>query len=339
MLRTHLSTEQRAELEGLRRHAVGRVAGRAHMVLLNDQGYHVPEIAQIAGCGRDVVRHWLHGYQQWGIAGLYDDPRTGRPRTHPWADLVVDTQASQSPPCSGHVQTCWSVGLIGAFLGRRFGIRLSGASLRRALHRQGWRWARPRLAPVRCVDPEAEGKVATLAAAWAQVQVGEGQLLFVDESDLHLLPVVRAMWMKGPRRRIPTPGTNRRHAFFGALDARRGTWISTDHEHKRAAHFLALLQRLLTLYPSGPLYVALDNAPIHTARLIQHWLADQPRVTALWLPKYAGHEHNPVERIWGLMKAAVAANRPAGSMDALIQVARDFLAVLRPYPVKYLLAS
>jgi transposase len=86
-------------------------------------------------------------------------------------------------------------------------------------------------------------------------------------------------------------------------------------------------------------YVALDNAPIHTARLIEHWLADQPRVTARWLPKYAGHELNPVERIWGLMKAAVAANRPAGSMDALIQAARDFLAVLRPYPVKHLLAS
>jgi transposase len=253
MLRTHLSAEQRTELEHLRRKAVGRVAGRAHMILLNDQGYHVPEIAQIASCGRDVVRHWLHRYQQLGIPGLYDEPRSGRPRRHPWADLVVDTQASQSPPCSGHVQTCWSVGLLGAFLARRFGIRLQGASLRRSLHRQGWRWARPRLAPVRHADPEAEEKVAALVAAWTQVQAGDGQLLFVDESDLHLLPVVRAMWMKGRRRRIPTPGTNRRHAFFGALDARRGRWVSTDHAHKRAAHFLAFLQRLLALYPSGTL--------------------------------------------------------------------------------------
>ena len=339
MLRTQLSAEQRTELEHLRRQAVGRVAGRAHLILLNDRGYHVPQSAQIAGCGRDVVRHWLHRYQQLGIAGLYDEPRSGRPRRHPLADLVVDTQASQSPPCSGHVQTCWSVGLLCAFLGRRFGICLSRASVRRALHRQGWRWARPRLAPVSRVDPEAEKKVAALVAAWKEVQAGVGQLLFVDESDLHLLPVVRAMWMKGRRRRIPTPGTNRRHAFFGALDARRGSWVSTDHAHKRAAHFLAFLQQLLALYPQGPLYVALDHAPIHTARLIEHWLADQPRVIALWLPKYAGHELNPVERIWGLMKAAVAANRPAGSMEALIQAAREFLATLRPYPVKHLLAS
>lgn len=51
MLRTQLSSEQRAELEALRRHAVGRVAGRAQMVLLNNQGFRDVEIAQIAGCG------------------------------------------------------------------------------------------------------------------------------------------------------------------------------------------------------------------------------------------------------------------------------------------------
>jgi hypothetical protein len=77
--------------------------------------------------------------------------------------------------------------------------------------------------------------------------------------------------------------------------------------------------------------VALDSAPIHIARLIEHWLADQPRVTALWLPKYAAHEHHPVECIWRRMKPAVVANRSAGSMDALIQVARDFLAEMRPH--------
>jgi hypothetical protein len=42
-------------------------------------------------------------------------------------------------------------------------------------HPLGWRWARPRLAPVRRVDPEAERKVAALVVAWTQVQAGQGQ--------------------------------------------------------------------------------------------------------------------------------------------------------------------
>jgi hypothetical protein len=73
------------------------------------------------------------------------------------------------------------------------------------------------------------------------------------ESDLHLLPLIRAMWMKGRRVRVPTPGTNQRHAFFGALDAVTGRWWYADHDRKLAVHFVALLQRLVQAYPTGPL--------------------------------------------------------------------------------------
>jgi hypothetical protein len=55
----------------------------------------------------------------------------------------------------------------------------------------------------------------------------------------------------------------------------------------------------------------------------------------LWLPKYSAHEHNPIERIWGLLKDKVAANRLHGSIDALVEVAQRFLAetcFAAPYP-------
>jgi hypothetical protein len=48
------------------------------------------------------------------------------------------------------------------------------------------------------------------------------RMLGGDECARHLRPVVRAMWMKGPRVRVPTPGTNARCDFFGALDAASG---------------------------------------------------------------------------------------------------------------------
>ena len=46
----------------------------------------------------------------------------------------------------------------------------------------------------------------------------------------------------------------------------------------------------------------------------------------LWLPKYSAHEHNPIERVWGLLKDAVAANRLHGSIDALVAEAERFFA-------------
>jgi transposase len=302
--------------------------------LLSDRGFTVPQIALIPTCGHAVVRTWLHRYQQHGIAGLEDEPRSGRPLKEPLAPLLVDTQASQSPPCSGQVQTCWSVSLLTAFLARRVRLVLSCTSVRRCLHLMGWRWKRPRLAPARKADPEAEAKLAAVVAAQRAAALGHCHLLSLDESDLHLLPVIRALWMKGRRVRVPTPGVNRRHTFFGALDAQSGQWWFADHPRKVAVHFVALLEHLVVTYPDGPLALVLDQAPAHTAQVVQTWLSAHPRVTWLWLPTYAAHETNLAERIWGLMKSAVAADRLAGSSEELVAAARRFFTNLAPHPVK-----
>src|SRR5229473_5905012 len=141
-----LTDEQRRALERVSRHAVGRVALRAHMVLLSGRGYSVPQIAEIHACGHDVVRTWLHRYEREGVAGLEDEPKSGRPPQDPLARHIVDAQAGQSPECSGHVQTCWTVALLTVFLAVRFRLTLSCSSVRRYLKLMEWRWARPRLA-------------------------------------------------------------------------------------------------------------------------------------------------------------------------------------------------
>jgi transposase len=303
------------------------------MVLLSDRGYTVPQIATIHACGQDVVRTWLHRYRQEGVAGLEDESRSGRPPKDRLAREIVDTQASQSPPCSGHVQSCWTVATLTAFLATRFRVVLSRASVRRHLKAKGWRWARPRLAPARKQDPQAAAKQAALDAALRRVAHGVGHLLYLDESDLHLLPVVRAMWMKGPRVRVPTPGINAKRAFFGALDAASGHFHTADHARKLAVHFVAFLQKLADAYPSGPLYLVMDNVQMHDAKVVRTWLGAHPRVQVLWLPKYAAHEANPAERIWGLLKDTVAANRLAGSLDEVVAAAQRFFRELDPHPV------
>jgi transposase len=337
MLYVHLTDEQRAELAAVSRQAVGRVALRAQMVLLSDGGHSVPQIAAIHRCGCDVVRTWLHRYQAAGVAGLDDLPRSGRPPRERLARQIVDAQASQSPRCAGLVQACWTVALLAAFLAARFGLVLSGTSVRRHLKASGWRWRRPRLTPASALpqkrDPDAAAKQAALAAALRRARRGACRLLFLDECDLHLLPVLRACWQQGSRLRVPTPGTNAKRAFFGALDAVSGAFHTADHDRKLAVHFVAFLQRLADAYPDGPLVLAMDNVQTHDALVVRAWLAAHPRVRVLWLPRYAAHDANPAERIWGLMKGAIAANRLAGSITDLTRAARRFFAHLAPHPV------
>jgi hypothetical protein len=91
MIDISLTQPQREELTRLSHQAIGRVALRAHMVLLSDRGFTVPQIAAIHACGEDVVRTWLHRYEQQGVAGLEDEPRSGRPLKHPLEGWIVDT--------------------------------------------------------------------------------------------------------------------------------------------------------------------------------------------------------------------------------------------------------
>ena len=39
------------------------------------------QVANELGCVRNTVAHWRNGYAQFGLAGLHDAPRPGRPRS------------------------------------------------------------------------------------------------------------------------------------------------------------------------------------------------------------------------------------------------------------------
>ena len=161
-------------------------------------------------------------------------------------------------------------------------------------------------------------------------------MVYLDDCEL-LLPVIRSMWMTGPRARVPTPGQNRKRAVFGALDARTGALHSAIRERKRAVDFVTFLEQLARAYPTGDLVLVLDNVVTHDAKLVRAWLArpEHARIHLLWLPKYSAHEHNPIERVWGLLKDKVAANRLHGNIDALAREADRFLTGTRfraPHP-------
>jgi transposase len=326
-----LSAEQRRALVVVRRQAVGRVAMRAQMVLLSAKGFSVAQIAAMFDLGEDRVRHWLRRYREAGPEGLADRPRPGRPPRDRLARQIVDTQASNPPGNNGLVQTCWTVGLLAAFLLSRFRLDLSPSSVRRHLKAGGWRWGRPRLAPAthapggqKKVDPAAATKLKLIERALASAAT----VLYLDECELQLLPLIRACWMKGPRLRVPTPGQNVKRAIFGTLNARTGRLDRLIRPRKRAVDFVEFLEHLARAYPAGAVVLVLDNVITHDAKLVRAWLArpEHARFRLLWLPKDAAHEHNPIERVWGLLKDQVAANRLHGSIDLLAAQAERYLS-------------
>src|SRR5215813_8565875 len=72
-----------AEIETLHQmhahHPSRRARMRAHSLLLSHQHYAIPQIAGIYQVDARRVSAWMEGWQTWGVVGLYDRPRSGRP--------------------------------------------------------------------------------------------------------------------------------------------------------------------------------------------------------------------------------------------------------------------
>jgi transposase len=299
------------------------------MVLLADRGYGAAQIAAIFECSEATVRQWLGRFESGGVAALRDRPRSGRPRK---ADAAAREQIRRSleqpPSAAGYPFGGWSVVSLCGHLAERLGLVLSRATVRRVVVGLGYRWRRPK--HVLPEDPEAARKMWALFERVMNAPPGAA-ILCGDECDVHLLPVLRAMWMpQGRQAQVPTPGTNRKVAAIGALEPATGRWTYGLYKRKGAVEFIHFLERLVAAYPGRPILLVLDNAGIHTARPVRTWLALHPGVELLFLPTYSGHRHNPVEKVWWRLKQQVAANRLHGGYDQLVAAIRGFFAELTP---------
>ena len=324
-----LQEAERRELKQLARREVGRVRERIRMVLLSSRGYTVPQIAAIFECEEATVRTWLERFESGGVVGLRDHPRGGRPRK---ADAVAHAAIrhvlEQGPAGHGYLFGYWTVVTLVSHLARHWGVQLSRATVRRAMLALEFRWRRPRHELL--ADPAAATIMWGLCTRLLALPA-EAVVLALDACDVHLLPVLRALWMRrGQQVRLPTPGTKRKRTVFGALDLSTGHWHYQVHARKRTVEFLAFLDHLLGGCPGRPLVLVLDNASIHKATGVQAGLAEHPQVQLLYLPAYSGHKQNPVEQVWWRLKDRSAANRLHGSIEALADAVHAFFASFTP---------
>lgn len=312
----------------MRRNEVSRVSQRAHMIFLLNRHYCVAEIARILDATQGTVRRWIERFEKEGIDCLADKPRSGRPPKVSAATLpLIERDVLTSPASKGYLFSIWTTINLSVHLVSQYGIRVSQATIRRIVEALDFRHNRPRHGPRKAVDPQLKKKLNAILGVLSS-RVPGNHVLYEDEEDIHLLPAIRALWMKkGKQVRIPTPGTNRKKSIFGALDIRTGKWLDRIFDWKRTEQFIEFLNYVTSFYPTGKIHIILDSFSIHKAKAVQEWLASHPRVRLYHLPCYMP-QLNPVEKIWWRLKAVVAANRLYGTMDALTNAVKTFFKLL-----------
>nr|WP_268826896.1 IS630 family transposase [Brevibacterium sp. UCMA 11754] len=100
--------------EGVRASTIkAGLARRARIVLLAADGLPTTRIADLTGSSVVTVLKWRERFAEAGIAGLGDDPRSGRPKQLDHFDIVTTTLV---PPPKKYGATHWSSRLLGKHL-------------------------------------------------------------------------------------------------------------------------------------------------------------------------------------------------------------------------------
>ena len=135
--RTELEAAAAAE-KGVRRWR------RYQAVLLLAAGQTPAAVTQTLGCSRASVYHWAAAWRQRGVGGLHEgDHGGGQVKLGPDAEAVLVALLATDPQTRGHRATGWTVPLLRTELATA-GAAVSVKTVRRALHRLGYRWKRPR---------------------------------------------------------------------------------------------------------------------------------------------------------------------------------------------------
>jgi transposase len=149
-------------------------------------------------------------------------------------------------------------------------------------------------------------------------------LLAQDETDLLLLPPLRAGWARrGQPAPVPLSGQNARRTVFGSLNLRTGHALFLAQKHKRAKNFQAFLKLIHGHYRGWSVALLLDENSCHTAQGSLR-LAHALGIQLVWLPKRSPHL-NPVEHLWRDAKGVVCANYQDASLDLQVGSFVDYL--------------
>jgi transposase len=285
----------RARLESLTRSSSVRAgtAQRARIVLLAGDGLANAEIARRVGVARQTVIDWRERYRVSGIAGLDDQPRSGRPRVIDDAQVVVETL--QPPPAELGV-THWSARLLAEHLG------ISFASVARI-------WREWKLAPWRretfkfSTDPQLEAKIRDVVGLYLNPP-DKAIVLSIDEKS-QIQALDRTAPILPLRPGLPERATHDyiRHGtttLFAALEVATGKVTDACYPQHRHEEFLRFLKHVAKAYPRVKLHIVADNYATHKHPAVQAWLANNPRITMHYTPT-SGSWLNMIEIFFGII--------------------------------------
>lgn len=279
-----LSNDERQELERLaRRSRVNpHVAFRARIILGCAEGITNTAVADRCRTCKETVGKWRKRFIERRIAGLYDEPRVGAPRTI--SDEEVEAVIIKTLETKPKGRTHWSTRKMSEATG------ISHATIGRI-----WRAFGLKPHVVRSFkisdDPQFVAKVRDVVGLY--LNPPDNAVVFSVDEKTQIQALERAqpilpMDIGQPERRTHNYLRHGTLDLFAALEVATGKVIAQCKKRHRTKDFLAFLRAIdRSVEAELDVHVILDNLSVHKARAVQRWLLRNPRFHLHFTPTYS----------------------------------------------------
>src|SRR5438128_3485127 len=325
-----VNEQDRHELERLQRSpsAPAGLTRRARAVLMMAQDVPGVEIAERTGYTVVQVSRLRRRFAEYGVVGLHDRPRSGRPPTITARKRAQIVALTLKPPAPG--LTHWST----RDLARKAGVSHG------TVHRI---WRAHALKPHRVLtfkfttDPEAEDKIHDVVGLYLNPPTHAVVLSFDEKTQIQALERTQPLLPLRPG--LPARQTHdyRRSgitSLYAALEVATGKVIGECRPSHTGADFLAFLAQLARLYRSKDLHVILDNSSTHSTPAVQEWLAKHPRVHLHFTPK-GGSWLNLIEAWFGILTRRSLRRGSFDTVRRLIRHIQSYIGHWNQHPTPF----
>lgn len=304
-----------------------RVAKRARIVLLAADGLSNRDIGETVDLHYNQVGIWRKRYVEYGLAGLEDGERSGRPCVYDHDDvLLLMKLVTEEPPDNA---TRWSMeALAGAMAAH--GVPISASQcwrICRSLDLKPWQvesW-------ITSHDPDFWAKAGDVCGLY--LNPPESTVVFsVDEKT-----GIQAKSRVSPTRpAVPGLPVRRefeyvRHgtaALYAALNVHEGSVAAWVTDSTRSENFVAFLEDLVHQTPGHlGLHCILDNLSAHKTPLVREFLEANPRVELHFTPTHASWL-NQVELFFSILERRMLRR---GEFDSVDDLAAKIIAFIKDY--------
>ena len=121
--------------------ASARLVERAKILHLASQGQTVPQIAEAVGLNEKTVRKWFKRFEQLGLCGLEDAPRSGAPSRYTAENKARVLEAARTRPSDlGLPYSSWTFERLASYVDEQLGIKMKKTRIFAILREEGLRW-------------------------------------------------------------------------------------------------------------------------------------------------------------------------------------------------------